>query len=480
MISLGLTSVEFLCLLPIVALFYYIVPRRFRRYYLLLINVIFYTSFGYTYIPLLVVEALIIWIAGIEIAKNRNNKTIKFITVTSVFVLFLILLYFKAGSNFTESIVAPLGISFYTLQAISYIEDIRARKIIPERNFVKLLVYLSFFPTITSGPIYRYDDFTEQYDHNIELLRADYDRITNGIIYMIYGYFLKLVIAERAAIPVNKVFSDFESAEYGGIILFVIAVTYSLQIYADFAGYSAIVIGIAQIFGYDIPENFIAPYLSQNIKEFWGRWHISLSIWLRDYIYIPLGGNRKGRLRKHINIMITFLVSGLWHGFRWHFLVWGFMHGAYQIIDECTIGARKRILSRLGLHTDLTSYKIFQRIITFILVTIAWIFFHTGFKESLRYIIMMVTSLNIGGIISGRLWELGLPPFGWIMLIMGSIFIFMWDYLLYIKNKRIDTVLNEQGFLVKDIMIIVMSLTILILGIYGDLHDPSYFVYRDF
>lgn len=481
MVALGLTSIEFLFLLPIVVLIYYLIPRKIRQYYLLIVNLVFYASFGLQFVPVLIGEGLLIWLASLVISKAGDcRQTV--ITVCSVVIILLtsLMLTFRIGGRISESVVAPLGLSFFTLQAISYIVDISTGKTECEKNPIKLLIFLSFFPTVTSGPFFRFDTFIKQHNDNIAHLKPEYDRIVNGIVYMIYGYFLKLVIAERAAIPVNSVFDSFDDTEYGGIFLFVIAVTYSVQIYADFAGYSAIVIGMAQILGYDIPENFRAPYLSESIKEFWARWHISLSTWLRDYIYIPLGGNRKGSTRKHINVMITFVVSALWHGLSGHFLIWGLLHGIYQVIGDLTKTFRKRMLPILGITEDSFFHKLLKKTGTFILVTVAWVFFRTSVRNAVGFIWRMISSLQIDDMIGGALWEQGLSPFGWLLLWVSCLIAIGVDMVMYKKKMRIDEVLNTQGRLARCIAIIIISLTILILGIYGDQHDAGYFVYRGF
>lgn len=475
MVSLGLTSTEFLLLLPMVALIYYIVPIKMKKHYLLLINLLFYASFGPKYLLVIIGEALVVWLVSLK-EKRTIGLIVGCILLTSVLILF-------RSSAFTQyTIVAPLGISFYTLQAISYLIDVKRKKIEAEKNFFKIFTYLSFFPTITSGPIIRYAEFRREHDRNSTDLRADYYQITNGIIYMLYGYFLKLVVAERAAIPVNNLYSEigFENMGYSGTILFIIAVTYSVQIYADFAGYSAIVIGIAQIFGYRIAENFCSPYLSANLKEFWTRWHISLSSWLRDYIYIPLGGNRRGRGRKYANLMLTFIISGLWHGFKGHFLVWGVSHGVGQVLLDATSNFRKKFLQYVGGGKNSFCHKLMQRIITFLYVTFAWIFFRTGVKDAVKYIFIMLTSMDLSSLIDGELWSLGLSMFGWILLGGTCLIMVVVDIIRYKKNIRIDEVINNRGPLVKGISVILMVLVTLIFGIYGDQHDASYFLYRDF
>ena len=475
--NLNLTSTEFLFLLPIAVLIYYLIPNRLRQYYLLLINLLFYTSFGYRYIPVIIIEALIVW----SVAKIIEIKRSKLLLVLSIIILVAILMFFKLGNNILESIVAPLGISFYTLQAISYIVDVYREEFEPEKNLIRLVTYLSFFPTITSGPIYRYKDFSNEYNRNIEGLRPEYDRIVNGIIYMVYGYFLKLVISSRTAIAVDTVFADHRTANYGWVVLVIVACLYSVQIFTDFAGYSAIVIGIAQILGYKIPENFSAPYMSMSIKEFWGRWHISLSSWLKDYIYIPLGGNRKGRFRKYLNIMITFIISGLWHGVNGlHFLVWGCIHGIYQVVGDITGNFIEKNVENIGIKRDSSFHHMIKRAFTFFLVTIAWIFFRTGTKDALIYIKEMLTTAGIVKVINGGLLTIGLSIGDWVLLGTSLMFVYVVDKTQYNRDVRFDVLVESQGSMAKSVVTIVLSLTILIFGIYGNQHDASYFIYRGF
>ncbi len=478
--SLGLTSTEFVILLPIVALLFYIIPCKFRMYYLILINLLFYGSFGYKYILLIVAEAALIWVASVSIADDPTSVRSKYIVVFTIAFLVIILAGFKLGAVFTSSIVAPLGISFYSLQAISYIADVKKGLIQAERNPMRLIMFLSFFPTITSGPIYRYRDFEKNNNKSINYLRADYDRIINGIIYTIYGYFLKLVIAARVGIAVDKVFGDYRSVGYSGIALGFVACLYSIQIYADFAGYSAMVIGIAQILGFTIPENFVAPYMSRTVKEFWGRWHISLSTWLRDYIYIPLGGNRKGKIRKYINIMITFIVSGIWHGISgWHFLVWGGLHGLYQIAGDLTRPIISNLSRRIGIIDGTFFDRMLKRVFTFFFVTVAWVFFRTGISDSIRFLSMVFANFNFRSLINGDEY-IGFSSLDWIVLAVSMVVVIAVDIIQYNRKQRFDEIVVSQGIFAKCLTVICMALIILIFGIYGDQHDASYFIYRDF
>ena len=470
--NLNLTSTEFIFLLPITVLIYYLIPNKPRQYFLLLINLFFYASFGCRFIIVIFIEAIVAWLST---QKERIHK--KPTLPLAIIVLVLILLFFKLGNRVFDSIVAPLGISFYTLQAISYIVDVYRGNTEPERNPIKLITYLSFFPTITSGPIYRYKDFSIEHSRNNNKLKPEYDRIINGIVYMIYGYFLKLVIATRAGIAVDKVFGDFRTETYGGIFLAMVACLYSVQIYTDFAGYSAIVIGIAQILGYKIPENFNSPYMSMSIKEFWGRWHISLSSWLKDYIYIPLGGNRKGKLKKYVNVLITFIISGFWHGVNgWHYLVWGALHGLYQIIGDITKPYRAKIIPKIGMVEGSFFHRSMKRVLTFVFVTIAWIFFRTGVGDSVFYI-RRIASFGVGSVMMS---ETGLSSLDIIILTVAILFVALVDIYQYRKDMRFDEMVYEQGVFARCFIIVCMSLFVLIFGIYGDQHDAGYFIYRDF
>ena len=231
----------------------------------------------------------------------------------------------------------------------------------------------------------------------------------------------------------------------------------------DFAGYSAIVIGIAQIIGYDIPENFSAPYLSKDTKDFWGRWHISFSTWLRDYVYIPLGGNRKGNIRKNINILITFLVSGLWHGISPHFVIWGGIHGLYRMTGDMLKQGRKR-----------------YRLITFLMVTIAWIFFRLDTGDAILFLKgMLVNGWNTSVIVK-ELCNMGLLMFGWAIIVVSVAFVTGCDVAFYRKSIRFYDIINRLPIVIKEIALVGIILAILVLGIYGNQHDASYFIYRNF
>ena len=477
--TISLTSSEFILLLPIALLLYYLFPLRVRKYFLLLINILFYASFGLANTLILAISALITWAGGIAVDKAiKSGRNGKKQTIALVSLMVIVLGLFKFGENFNHSIVVPLGLSFFTFQEISYIVDVRKGVVSAEKNFFTLLVYLSFFPTITSGPIYRYKDFIAEHSKCEKGLRAEYEIIVNSIVYVLYGYFLIFVIAGRTGTVVDTVYSNYDEAGYGGIVLLATAFLYSIQIYVDFAGYSAIAIGIARILGYKIPANFLNPYLSENIKEFWGRWHISLSSWLKDYIYIPLGGNRKGRLRKYINILITFVISGIWHGVSgFNFIIWGCLHGLYQVTGDLLKPIKNYALAHSGIEKDSLFHRFVKQFATFVLVTFAWIFFRTSTVDAVNYIEKMITTfrhVNFSRVLTiMNRWE-------WLILLAGIVILIFCELFEYYGKKRFDELVISQGILFRWLVIIGLSLAILIFGQYGSQHDASYFIYRDF
>lgn len=493
---MSFTSFPFLFSFLVLLILYYVCPSRYRRYILLFANIGFYSLFGIRYVSILIIIALVTWLMGLLLTKDiyhNRKKSLLLVGLTAIilplvlfkysyFVLVLINRCTQVDGIWLESaagIIAPIGLSYYTLQAISYLTDIYRGQIESELNFFSLFLYLSFFPTVTSGPILRYADFVNDALKRIDEVKASYQTITNGLIYFIYGAFVKLVIADRIAVLANAVFDNFIEQNYGTVELIAGAIAYSIQIYADFGGYSAMAVGIAKMMGLEIMENFRAPYMAKSIKEFWSRWHISLSSWLRDYVYIPLGGNRKGKLRKYINLLITFAISGIWHGARGHFIIWGIIHGVYQIMSDMTGEIRDRIEGKLELNKNAIFYKAGMVSITFLMVTVAWIFFRTGIKEGIRYIYYIFTKVNFTAIWDGTLYNIGFAQVEYAVILLPLLFMLLVDYYIY-KKIRIDQLLNSQGYFVKGFVIYYMVISILILGKYGVGYDEAAFIYTGF
>lgn len=337
-------STQFLIFFPIVTIAYFLIPHRIRYIWLLLASYYFYMCWNPKYALLIATSTVITWLSGLLI--DRTNKSTadlknkifkKKLWVGLSFASNLAILFFfkyfdfalrnlnavLAQFNFELiqpgfDVILPVGISFYTFQALSYTMDVYRGEIYAEKNILKYALFVSFFPQLVAGPIERSKNLLKQFN---EEHCFDYDRVKNGLLLMLWGFFMKLVIADRVALLVDQVYNNWE--QYAGFEIVVATVFFAVQIYCDFGSYSNIAIGAAQVMGFTLMENFRQPYFATSVADFWRRWHISLTSWFRDYLYIPLGGNRKGQLRKYLNVMIVFVTSGLWHGASWHFVVWG-------------------------------------------------------------------------------------------------------------------------------------------------------------
>lgn len=337
-------SIDFLIFFPIVLFIYFIIPNKVKYIWLLMASYYFYICWNAKYVLLILSSTVITYISGLLLEKvkkticdeKKGQKLKKIVVVISAMLNLVILFYFKY-INFALSIltiafstinvrlnvpvydiVLPVGISFYTFQALSYTVDVYRNEIHAENNFFRYALFVSFFPQLVAGPIERSKNLLKQLT---KPHKFNFESVREGCLLMIWGFFLKIVIADRVAIFVDTVYGDIIT--YPGYFLTVATMLFAVQIYCDFAGYSTIAMGVSKMFGVQLMENFDAPYLSTSIGEFWRRWHISLTSWFKDYTYILLGGNRKGKIRKYTNKMVVFLVSGLWHGASPTFIIWG-------------------------------------------------------------------------------------------------------------------------------------------------------------
>jgi alginate O-acetyltransferase complex protein AlgI len=404
-------SVEFLIFFPLVVILYFLVPLRLRIPLLVGASYYFYMSWRPEYIILIIASTLIDFYVGRKIGNESKGQTRKLYLFFSLATNLGILFFFKYFTFFNDSIrsllyfvninytptefnlLLPVGISFYTFQTLSYTINVYRGVQKPEHNLIKFALYVSFFPQLVAGPIERSDRLLPQFDNKHSI---DYYRITDGLKLMAWGFFKKLVIADRLAAIVNNVYGDPMS--FSGIPLLLATYFFAFQIYCDFSGYSDIAIGAARIMGYDLMENFRQPYFAKSIADFWRRWHISLSTWFRDYVYIPLGGNRLGDGRMFFNLLVVFVVSGLWHGASWTFVAWGAIHGILMV--GSIIGAKllnqvfpNRLTERKS--TIVNGIKIFG---TFHLVLLSWIFFRADTISDAFYIIRNIfTGLEIKG-----------------------------------------------------------------------------------
>jgi len=390
----------------------------------------FYMAFMPYYILILAFTIVIDYIAGRCIENAHGGGMRRLFLIISICANVGILAFFKYFNFINRNIlhiaqfldlrypvpmltiILPIGLSFYTFQAMSYtIEVYRgAQKV--ERNFFIYALYVMFYPQLVAGPIERSQNLIHQF---YEKHYFDYKRVTDGLKLMVWGMFKKVVIADRLATMVNLVYRD--PTNYTGLPLIVATIFFAFQIYCDFSGYSDIAIGAAQTMGFRLMDNFNRPYFSKSIAEFWKRWHISLASWFKDYLYIPLGGNKVSKARWCCNIFVTFLISGLWHGARWNFLIWGALNGFFVLLSILTKGLRQNFIKAIGLARVPVIHRSLQLVITFSLVSFGWIFFRannlkdavyivthlfTGMIDSFRHISLSITQIG-----SGKRWWSG-------------------------------------------------------------------------
>ena len=474
-------SLEYLIFLPIVVIIYNLLGKKFKNIFLLLASLSFYSFWNVKYTFLMLFSIFVTYITGIYIEKNRGHiKKMKLAVFFCFFINLGILFVFKyfnffadllnnfSGKNFNIAIdvLLPVGISFYTFQALGYTIDVYRKDIRAEENFIDYALFVSFFPQLVAGPIERSVNLLPQIKNP---KKFSYDNLVRGLILFFYGMFLKLIIADRAAILVNEVFGNYKN--FSREILIISGILFTLQIYCDFYSYSIMAKGSAKILGIDLMDNFKEPLLSKSITEFWRRWHISLSTWFKDYLYIPLGGNRKGDLRKYFNLLVVFLVSGLWHGAELSFVLWGLIHGVFNVLENI-LGINKKSKRNILLDS-------LRRVLTFIIVVFAFIYFraeniHHG-NEYLLAIINNPRSLNI-------MEDLSKTSFGIsniYPLLVGVTILFIFDILKYNKINLAEKVLKII-LPIRWLIYFAFIFAIIIFGVYGPEFSESAFIYFQF
>ncbi len=391
-------SIEFLIFFPVVTALYFLLPHQFRWLMLLAASCLFYMAFVPVYILILAITIIIDYAAGILIENSVGGRRKTWLVVSIVstcLVLFVFKYYNFFNANFTAfahfigwnysvetlGLLLPIGLSFHTFQSLSYVVEVYRGHQKAERHFGIYSLYVMFYPQLVAGPIERPQNLLHQF---YEKHSFDDQRVADGLKLMAWGLFKKVVIADRLAIMVNNVYNN--PSQFEGIPLIIATVFFAFQIYCDFSGYSDMAIGAAQVMGFRLMDNFNRPYFSRTISEFWKRWHISLSTWFRDYLYIPLGGNRVGRSRRNFNLFFTFLVSGFWHGANWTFIAWGALHGAYLVIGNATRQHRERLKKSVGIEPRDNLNRVIQTGFTFAIVCFAWIFFRSRTMHEASYI----------------------------------------------------------------------------------------------
>jgi alginate O-acetyltransferase complex protein AlgI len=392
-------SLQFLGFFIIVTTAYFALPHKYRWFLLLASSCYFYMVFVPIYILILGFTIIVDYFAGI-LLENAEGKRKKYYLLASLVANIGVLAVFKYYNFLNDnlntllhgigynspiprlSILLPIGLSFHTFQAMSYTIEVYRGKQKAERHFGIYSLYVMFYPQLVAGPIERPQNLLHQF---YEKHSFDYTRVTDGLKLMVWGLFKKVVIADRIAIIVDNVYNN--PLEHNGLSFIIATIFFSFQIFCDFSGYSDMAIGAAQVMGFKLMRNFDRPYHSKSIHEFWSRWHISLSSWFKDYLYISLGGNRVTIPRWYFNLFIVFLVSGLWHGASWTFVIWGALHGTYLVFALLTKNLRNNFVNLIGLNRFPLLIKYSQILITFSLTTFAWIFFRANSVSVAFYII---------------------------------------------------------------------------------------------
>ena len=461
-------SIEFLLFLPTVFVLYWFVFNknlRFQNLLILVSSYVFYGWWDYRFLSLIFLSTIVDYIIGLSITKQDSDKNQKLFLWCSVLFNLSVLGFFKYYNFFIDSwvdlfssigyeiksiwtlnIILPVGISFYTFQTMSYTIDIYRKKLEPTKDFISFASFVSFFPQLVAGPIERASNLLPQI---LKKREFQYEQGIQGLRLILWGMFKKVVIADSLAPMVDNIFGNYQ--DLGGGTLWLGAIYFAFQIYCDFSGYSDIAIGTSKLFGFELMSNFKFPYFSRNIGEFWRRWHISLSTWFRDYLYIPLGGSKQGKWESIRNIFIIFLVSGFWHGANWTFIFWGLFHAILFLPSFILNTNRKYTSSMIAENSLLPSPKEFIQVgTTFLLVTIGWVFFRSdSINDAFLYLNKMMSNYAINSSLLAIIKNMIIIP----------IFIVM-DYFVFKKNLLIKQDLKNEMIFYIFILIYVISLII--------------------
>lgn len=448
---------------------------------LLLASLVFYASYDIKYLLLLLGCTAVSYLGGLLGKRQRR------IYIAAAVLNLMVLLVFKytdfalgsirslTGLNFSlPEILLPVGLSFYVFQSCSYLFDLYNGKLEAERNPINYGLFVCFFPTVVSGPIQKGRELLPQIREKRQLRYEDFSFF---ILCFLWGAFLKLVIADRLALMTDRLFQEYY--DYTGAVLMVNSLAYTFQIYADFAGYSYMAIAVSRLFGFRLKDNFRQPYLATDIQDFWRRWHISLTSWFTEYLYFPLGGNRRGRTRRYVNIFIVFLVSGLWHGAAWSFVLWGALHGFYQIAGHITRPWRSALYDRLGIDRSRAAFRLGQRFITFSLVSFAWIFFRSeNLAKALVYCRNMLRGLAPWALFDGSLTAFGISSLDWAILLFA---LGLLGLVSVLREKGFDSgCILKQSMAARALLCWAMFIVILVFGAYGGEYSASAFIYAGF
>lgn len=492
-------SLNYLIFFPVVVLFYFAIPAKYlklRNAWLLIVSYYFYMNWNAAYALLLFGSTFATYLTGLLLGKAKENGNIclaKWILGIGFVLNLSILFFYKYINFFIENcnrilgiagrdksiplldILLPVGISFYIFQALGYTMDVYRGETKATKNLFRYMLFVSFFPQLVAGPIERSSNLLGQFDERHDF---DADRIREGLLTMLWGLFMKVVIADNIAAYINAVYGNYMG--YTGVEIMLATVLFAFQIYCDFAGYSYLAVGSAKVLGFRLMENFHAPYQAVSVRDFWKRWHISLTGWFRDYLYIPLGGNRKGRYRKYLNTFLVFFVSGMWHGASWNYIVWGALNGIYLIAGEATAGFRGRVRKRLGVDENRFSYRLGAGLISFALVDFSWLFFRAeGVGQAVDIIRQMIGSLQAPQLFGLAVNRMGFSMQQLVALMVAFLLMAVVDIL---KNKGYDVcgLVLKQGIWFRWLLYLGLLFMIMMYGAYGLDFAQTEFIYFQF
>ncbi|MBE5882527.1 MAG: MBOAT family protein [Lachnospiraceae bacterium] len=489
-------SVSYLLFFPIVVLLYFALPYKMRNVWLLVVSYYFYMNWNAKYAILLAGSTLVTFVCSLLVShfRERGKTSLAKWSLAGSFIINLVILFaFKYSGFFAENInrlmevigqgarisafdvVLPVGISFYIFQALSYTMDVYRGEIKATKNLLRYALFVSFFPQLVAGPIERSKNLLAQFE---EKHSFDVDRIRSGLLTMLWGLFMKIVIADNLSGIVTQVYDNY--LEYTGVEILLATALFAFQIYCDFGGYSAIAIGSARVLGFRLMENFNCPYLAISVNDFWKRWHISLTSWFRDYLYIPLGGNRKGKVRKYVNIMIIFLVSGLWHGANWTYVVWGGLNGLYLVLEQVGEPLRRRMRDIFRVDVTRFSYRFFAGLWTFALVDFSWMFFRAeSFSQVFGMLRQIKANFGFSRMFGYAVESWGLDVTSLTALAVAFALLFFVDVCRY-KGMDLNRKILTQGAPMRYVVYATLLLMIMFFGIYGYEYAQTAFIYFQF
>lgn len=490
-------SINFLIFFPIVVLLYFAIPAKVRYLWLLAASYFFYMCWNAKYALLMLFSTGVTYLCGIllERAKEKEKGAVyRKCCVAASLVLNLAVLFGFKYCNFiiyninsvmnifhieinipAFDVILPVGISFYIFQSLGYTIDVYRDEIPAEKNFFRYALFVSFFPQLVAGPIERSKNLLVQLREPVKFNVKNAER---GLLTMAYGLFLKLVVADNIAEVVDSMFAN--SQEHSSMALLMATILFAFQIYGDFQGYTQLAIGSALVFGIRINENFNAPYLARSVKDFWRRWHISLTSWFTDYLYIPLGGNRKGKIRKQVNTLIVFICSGLWHGAGWHFVVWGAINGIFSVLEDILKPFYHKMITTLKIRENTITWRCFRVFATFCLVDFTWLFFRVdSLSEGLRILKQIVFDFRPQWFLSGEFPAAFGSELNFMVIMLSLLILFAVDFMLY-KGIDFRTVIFRQQIVFRWVIYWLIFVLIISWGAYGGGYEQKQFIYFQF